>query len=415
MSATKIIECLACGGTELLPMLDLGQQPLANNFRIDPAQQEPEYPLAVNMCGQCHHLQLTDAVDPRLIYENYLYVSGTSKTYTHYMGWYARWVREQYQTQHQRHAQPVTVLDIGCNDGSQLDAFSEVDPNLQTYGVDPAANLHDTSSRKGHRVALGFWDAGTAGSLKATYGVDTFDVITSQNAFAHIPDPLGYLQAVNQVMHDDSLMFISTSQADMVLNDEFDTIYHEHISFYNAKSMSELARRAGLYLQDVIKTPIHGVSYVFVLGRRPVMNRVHNVLAMEQYQGLYTDDTYAHWAANTRRLIEELRVFVGMYRSKGWVIGGYGAAAKGMTLLNATGLTLDFIVDDNPLKQGRWTPGIDTPIVGIDHLDQYDSRHKILFVPLAWNFFDEIRAKILAKRQCSTDRFLKYFPKVELI
>lgn len=415
MSATEITRCLACGSDELLLILNLKQQPLANNFRMDPEQHEVEYPLAVNMCGCCYHLQLTHAVDPRLIYENYLYVSGTSRTYTHYMGWYSRWVNEHYQTHHSRHSKPTTVLDIGCNDGSQLDAFSEINPEMDTYGVDPAVNLHDISSRKGHRVIRGFWGADTPELLRTTYGVKQIDVITSQNAFAHIPDPLGYLKAVAQLMHDDSLVFISTSQADMVLNDEFDTIYHEHISFYNAKSMSELARRAGLYLQDVIKTPIHGISYVFVLGCRPVTNRLQNILAMEESQGLYTDDTYGHWAANAVRLIEELRVFVELYRSKGWIIAGYGAAAKGMTLLNATGLTLDFIIDDNPLKQGRWTPGINTPIVSIDHLDQFSSTDRILFLPLAWNFFDEIRAKLLARRNYPTDRFLRYIPKVELI
>jgi hypothetical protein len=241
-----------------------------------------------------------------------------------------------------------------------------------------------------------------------------FDVISSQNAFAHIPDPLSYLKLVKDSLKDRGLMFISTSQADMIVNDEFDTIYHEHISFFNIRSMAALARRAGLHLIDVIKTPIHGTSYIFVLSKSHSRFRVENFLAMEQAVGLYADETYTAWAANTLRLVDELKVFVELYRNKGYVIGGYGAAAKGNTLLNFSKIKLDFIVDDNPLKQGTYSPGMHIPVVGIDHLNSYSPTDKILFVPLAWNFFREIRQKILNKRNNENDKFLKYFPKVEI-
>jgi hypothetical protein len=201
----------------------------------------------------------------------------------------------------------------------------------------------------------------------------------------------------------------------MIVNDEFDTIYHEHISFFNIKSMKALAERAGLFLIDVVKTPIHGISYIFVLGRdEEQAQRVNNLLAMEQMQGLYTDDTYAHWAANTLRLVDELKVFVELYRNKGYVLAGYGAAAKGNTLLNFSKVKLDFIVDDNTLKQGTYSPGMHIPVVSINHLDNYADTDKILFVPLAWNYFNDIQKKILAKRNNENDKFLKYFPKVEI-
>ena len=209
-------------------------------------------------------------------------------------------------------------------------------------------------------------------------------------------------------------MFISTSQADMVLNNEFDTIYHEHISFFNAKSMKALAERAGLHLVDAIKTPIHGTSYVFVLSKKAAPNRVENIVSMEDSMGLYTDETYAHWAANTLRLVDELKVFVEMYRKKGFVLAGYGAAAKGNTLLNASGIVLDFIIDDNAMKQGKLSPGQHIPVVPVEHLDQFTETDKVLFVPLAWNFFAEIKRKIKSRRNLSQDKFLKYFPKVEL-
>jgi 2-polyprenyl-3-methyl-5-hydroxy-6-metoxy-1,4-benzoquinol methylase len=401
VGATTLHSCLACGNDHLVPMLDLTDQPLANAFRDDITEYEPRWPLKVNMCTNCHHLQLTHAVDPALIYKHYLYVSGTSQTYLEYMEWYAKFVREQFGYWADK------VLDIGCNDGSQLDAFKKL--GFRTYGVDPAENLHPVSTGKGHNVACGFWNEEVANSFDCT-----FDVITSQNAFAHIPDPLSYLKLVKEKLANDGLMFISTSQADMVLNNEFDTIYHEHISFFNAKSMQALAERAGLFLIDTVKTPIHGVSYIFVLSKKPREQRMKNIIAMEDHLGLYTDEKYARWAANTLRLVADLKTFVELYRKKGYVIGGYGAAAKGNTLLNFSNTKLDFIVDDNPLKQGKFSPGMNIPVVSIDHLKTYSEADKILFVPLAWNFFAEIQKKIRLCRNNENDKFLKYFPKVEI-
>ena len=406
IGATTLHSCLACGSNNLLPMLDLTDQPLANAFIDNTLDYEPTWPLAVNMCTNCHHLQLTHAVDPELIYKNYLYVSGTSKTYLDYMKWYARFVMETLEPRVPGGMGPYTVLDVGCNDGSQLDAFREL--LFKTHGVDPAENLHSTSTAKGHNVICGFWNKDVADQLPK------FDVISSQNAFAHIVDPLGYLKLVKEKLKDHGLMFISTSQADMVLNNEFDTIYHEHISFFNAKSMKALAERAGLHLVDAIKTPIHGTSYVFVLSKKAAPNRVENIVSMEDSMGLYTDETYAHWAANTLRLVDELKVFVEMYRKKGFVLAGYGAAAKGNTLLNASGIVLDFIIDDNAMKQGKLSPGQHIPVVPVEHLDQFTETDKVLFVPLAWNFFAEIKRKIKSRRNLSQDKFLKYFPKVEL-
>jgi hypothetical protein len=178
--------------------------------------------------------------------------------------------------------------------------------------------------------------------------------------------------------------------------------------------MQALAERAGLFLIDTVKTPIHGVSYIFVLSKKPREQRMKNIIAMEEHLGLYSDEKYARWAANTLRLVADLKTFVELYRKKGYVIGGYGAAAKGNTLLNFSNTNLDFIVDDNPLKQGKFSPGMNIPVVSIDHLKTYGDADKILFVPLAWNFFAEIQKKIRLCRNNENDKFLKYFPKVEI-
>lgn len=399
---TPIHNCLACGSNQLVPTLDLKNQPLANNFRsTDNMSAEVSYPLAINRCDNCNHLQLTHIVDPNLIYTHYLYVSSTSRTYVEYMDWYARFVLEYFDTY------PNTVLDIGCNDGGQLNSFKNL--LLATYGVDPAENLFPLSS-KNHNVRCGFWDELTAGSFNDI----KFDIITSQNAFSHIPDPLAYLKLVKRNLDDNGHMFISTSQADMVVNGEFDTIYHEHISFYNTSSMKALAERAGLFLQDVVKTPIHGTSYIFVLGKEDINPaHVENIIAMENAAGLQSAETYTNWATGVYNLLDLLNQQIEVYRENGYSIVGYGAAAKGMTLLNASGVRLDAVVDDNPLKQGTWCPGNNAPVFGPDYIENLPHSSRVVFIPLAWNFYKEIVERIRKIRTNEEDFFLRYFPYIK--
>jgi len=393
--------CLACDSKHLELALDLGQQPLANSYQTEIDDNEPFWPLAVNRCTDCNHLQLTHIVNPELIYKNYAYVSGTSQTYVDYMKWYAKWTREYVDQWH------GAVLDIGCNDGSQLDAFRSL--GFNTYGVDPAENLHDTSTDKGHKVVCGFWDKHSIKKLKH----DSFDIVTCQNAFAHNPDPVKFLELLEPLVKKNGMVFIQTSQADMVRNNEFDTIYHEHISFYNINSLNELIKRTPFHLIDVIKTPIHGTSYIFVLSKNKKRPRhIANLIDMEE--DLLKEQTYKDWAAHSRRTISEFSSRIALFKEQDYKIIGYGAAAKGNTLLNYSDATLDCIIDDNPLKQGKFSPGKDIPIVNSDILDTFTEEDKILFVPLAWNFFEEIRKRIKNKRNNSNDRFLKYFPEVEV-
>jgi len=395
----ELTTCLACGSDHLTLELSLGNQPLANNFKDD-ATEEDFYPLAVNRCNNCFHLQLTHVVNPELIYRNYAYVSGTSQTYQDYMWWFAKWCRE-----YTNKWRGGSVLDIGCNDGTQLDYFNKL--GYKTYGVDPAENLHTTSTSKGHQVVCGFWNEESIGNLDNRQ----FDIVVAQNAFAHNPDPLSYLKLLSPLLKDDGVFFIQTSQADMVRNGEFDTIYHEHVNFYNINSMNELCRRAGMFLIDVIKTPIHGTSYVFVVGNRNTKpEHIKNLIATEQ--DLLQEQTYIKWANTAKRLSDKFLMECESHREQGYELVGYGAAAKGNTLLNYAGVALDFIIDDNPLKQGKYSPGLSIPIVSINELEKFANK-KILFVPLAWNVYTEIKNKILAKRLMSSkDRYIRYFPEV---
>jgi hypothetical protein len=176
-----------------------------------------------------------------------------------------------------------------------------------------------------------------------------------------------------------------------------------------------LAKRVGLNLIDVVKAPIHGNSYIFILSRKNYNpRRVQNIIALETAYGLLDPETYVQWANNVHNNMDKLINKINQHREMGYVLVGYGAAAKGNTLLNYGDIHLDFIIDDNPLKQDKFTPGTGCAIVGIEHLNQFTPEDQLLFVPLAWNFFREIKSKIQTARNNNKDRFLKYFPQVEV-
>ena len=399
-NVTENIECLACGGTQLFPSLNLGQQPLANDF-VPEVSKLPTYPLGVNVCNDCHHLQLTHTVDPKIIYSNYLYVAGTSQTLKDYSEWFAGYVSERLS------GLSYNVLDIGCNDGTQLDCF--VKHNMNTYGVDPAENIHPTSSAK-HSVICDFFGPEIVGKLSHV----KYDAITAQNVFAHNQNPLEFLETCSALMDTHTQLFIQTSQADMVLNNEFDTIYHEHINFFNTNSMNELAKRANLDLIDVIKTPIHGTSYVFVFSKLLKReNHISNIIKSESK--LLDTQTYIDWEASTIANMTVLKSTIDNLKREGYKVIGYGAAAKGNTLLNYIDTPLDLIIDDSPLKQNLYAPGTNSPIKSIDALKEFSKDTKIVFMPLAWNFFTEISQRIKAVRNEPQDKFLKYFPNVEVV
>ena len=402
---TKKIECVCCGKQDLSIVLDLNKQPLANSYHKKGEQLE-EYPLGLNLCEDCYHLQLTYIVNPDLLFKDYLYVSGTSQTLKDNFEWFTDFVLEYTANCRWNWPNPrvQSVLDIACNDGTQLDCFKKKQA-IETFGVDPAENLYELSS-KNHNVICDYFDSDLYDR--------TFDVVIAQNVFAHNSNPKKFLDDCEKIMHDNSFLFIQTSQSDMIKNNQFDTIYHEHTSFFNINSMNELVKRTGLHLVDVIKTPVHGTSYLFILHKHPMNeHKVQNLIDVEREVGLYSKKTYDSYKQNVLSIVKSFKDIIESVYGKYPVIG-YGAAAKGNTLLNFADVKLDYVIDDNELKQGLYTPGANIEIKSVELLKEYGEDDSILFVPLAWNFYDEIRKRIVAVRDNSNDRFLKYFPVISV-
>ena len=394
MAFRKLKNCLACNSINLKQVLNLNKQPLANSYITNKESKEKKYELKVNCCLNCNHLQLSIAVNPKEIYQNYSYVSGTTKTYKDYMKNFYKMCIENSNIINKK------ILDIGCNDGSQLDFFKS--KKFETYGVDPAKNIFKFSS-KNHKVFCNFFNNRIIKKLKYK-----FDIIIAQNSFAHNPNPYNFLLNVKKIMHKNSTIFIQTSQADMCKNKEFDTIYHEHINFFNVQSMKVLVNRAGLKLHKVIKNPIHGTSYIFIIKLISNQKKLKSILNSEKY---YSYKFYVNWGKICKKNIGFIKKKINrIYKSR--MIVGYGAAAKANTFLNFSKVKLNLIVDDNKMKQNKFTPGSHIIIKNSKELKKI--KEKLYIIPLAWNFYSEIKKRVKNLRPNKEDRFIVCFPKFKI-
>ena len=291
-------------------------------------------------------------------------------------------------------------MDIGCNDGSQLDVFKS--NNFKTYGVDPAKNIFEISSKK-HNVICDFFNKKVVAKINKK-----FDFIISQNSFAHNPKPIEFLKNVKELMHEKSLLIIQTSQADMCKNLEFDTIYHEHINFFNINSMNVLLHRSKLKLDNVVKDPIHGSSYLFLIKKYSSQKKIYKLIKREK---ILNFKYYKNWGIKCKEVVKKIKYNFKKISKKNVVVG-YGAAAKANTFLNFSKIKFDVIIDDNKFKQNKFCPGSKIPIKSINFLKNYKSN--IYVVPLAWNFYKEIKKRVISVRRGKKDKFILFFPKLKI-
>ena len=396
---TPMLHCLACDSTDLRTHLDLGWQPLANDYH-DGTTELAEFPLAVNVCGECYHSQLTYAVNPDLLFKEYSYVSGTTATLSAYFDEFVAKVEAQSS------GRRLSVLDIAGNDGTLLNKFAWHGHDV--LNVDPAANLTELSLANDVPTLCEYWGVDTYLALP-----DVYDVIVAMNVLGHVDNPLAFLIGCRNALADRGQIYVQTSQCEWIQRGEFDTCYHEHHSYFTAKSFLRLAERAGLNVRSVAKPAIHGTSYLWTLAfdGEPDAS-VAELLAYETAHDYYDVDAYNEFANDAVSTSQWLLQVVDLYGDAGFATVGYGAAAKGNTLLNFGGVGLDCIVDNNPLKVGKLTPGMNIPIVDIEHLRTIDA--PLCCVVLAWNFFPEIVGRVKAVRSRADDVFVRLFPTKEI-
>lgn len=387
----KIKYCRLCKKNNLVKVLTLGPTPLANAFLTKTQCDQPEiyYPLDVYFCRSCTLVQLGHVVNPKVLFANYVYASSTSPVFVKHFEDFANTVIDRYFQQ-----LPGLVVDIGSNDGILLQHFRR--RGCKILGIEPAKNIARLAQKKGVPTLSAFFNQAVAKKIVKKVGQAT--IITATNVFAHIDDLDEVMHGVKILLKRDGIFIIEVPHlAELIRQNLFDTIYHEHLSYFALAPLLTYFRGEGMRVIAVEKVASHGGSLrIFVTSNksdRQVTNSVAKIIMEEIKLGLAFLETYRNFAKqiliNKASLISLLSQLV----TKGYKIAGYGAPAKGNTLLNFFNIgceTLDFIVDDSPLKQGLYTPGKRIPVLSSHAL--YEKKPDYLLI-LAWNFSQSIVEK----------------------
>ncbi len=403
--------CRLCSSGGLSKVLSLAPTPLANAF-VTAEERDAEqrrYPIELGMCRECGHVQLLDVVDPRKLYEHYVYVSGTSPVFVRHFESYARYVCERFAP-----TPGGLVVDIGSNDGTLLRFFQKA--GSRVIGIDPAKEIGEASRRSGIPVITGFFTPELGARIAAEHG--HADVITANNVIAHIDDLNAVVQGIGHLLSPGGVFVFEVSYLVDVLDKTlFDTIYHEHLDYHTVEPLVPFFARHGLELIEAIRVDTHGGSLRGVVqragGRHPVGASVGEAIANETRMQMREEGTFRAFDDHIREIGEQLVRLLRELKSQGKSIAGFGAPAKATTLLYQLGIEpdmIDFIVDDSPLKQGRFSPGMHIPVVPAQEL--YDRRPDYVVV-LAWNFAQPIVAKHAAYRE-GGGRFIVPLPEIEI-
>jgi len=387
-------------------------QPPANSFSRSAAEKVEEYPLGLNVCSRCWHAQLSFCVDRREIFDRYAYVSGTSGTLHNFFKWFATSLAARLPA-------GARVLELAANDGSLIKEMQAV--GIDCLGVDPASNIVEKAQAEGLPIVCGYWPTA------ADQVTGQFDAIVCMNVVAHVDNPKAFLAACRSKLKPGGALLIQPSQARMFGNHEFDTCYHEHVSFFNTRSMGVLAESVGLKLIDTALVKIHGDSPIYLLSH-PEASADASLLgafrdgdfaiteSLSEYEThirLFDWSTYDAFCSHAKTVVRCLGEEVARRREQGFEVVFVGAAAKAMTVVNAGGIRPDRFLDENPLKIGLHAPGIGTLIEGLDACRQL--ARPAFFVITAWNFRQELSAKIRAIGVPQGSVFYSYFPKPEVL
>lgn len=401
--------CRACGygsqptpGTksaesEVMPeVFDLGVQPLSNDFRKEGEPRSGYAPLKVLLCPRCHLGQLSVVVDPEILYSNYSYVTSPGETMRAHF-------EKLYEDVMSEYPMAATALEIGSNDGRLL-AYMQ-SKGLAVVGVDPARNLCELAEARGVKTWCQLF--GNSGPYFGTNNLQKSDVVIARHVFCHVDNWHDFVAALENVTHDTSLICLETPYVhDLIEKCEFDTVYHEHLSYLSIRSVVELLKGTKFYLHRIIRYQIHGGAVLLMLkvrgGGEPHAS-VQQFLDAE-------DVGQKRWFSFSRRaqdMIATLRMFVNDARAEGKRVIGLGASAKSTVWVNACGFTrkhIEFIADLTPQKWFTTSPGSDIKIMDEGALVRELPDYVVCF---CWNF----RVEVLAKNELARSKGVKFvFP-----
>ncbi len=393
MLSKSIKNCRLCNGNKLEKILKLVPTPAGNNFltkkeKLDP---EPKFPLELYFCKDCSHIQLGELVDPYHLFKNYHFVSGTSKVNIDHFEKYADEMISKFNLK-----KNSFILDIGSNDGTCLKAFKS--RGMRVLGVDPADNIAEVANDNGIETICDFFNKDLAKKIKKKYGIP--NLITSHNVLAHVDDFSGVIQSVSNLMSKETIFVFEVGYFKEVFkNLWFDTIYHEHLDYHTVKPLKLFFEKLNMILFDVEVKDVQGGSirnYVQLAeSQYKIESSVDKLISQELLVGLHDTKKLKTFQSRIEKIKKELsETLLSLKKNKKSIVG-YGAPTKSTTLLNFFEIDsnfIDYIVDDNPLKQEKFSPLLHIPIKSSESL--FSNQHPDYIIILAWNFADSIIDKI---------------------
>ena len=403
--------CRLCGASLRHTFADLGTSPLANALLDgdDLGRGEVHYPLHVLVCERCLLVQLPVWEEPERIFSEYAYFSSVSDSWVEHARRLVAAAVDRLGLDERS-----LVLELASNDGYLLQFVAE--RGIPAVGVEPAANVAEAARARGIDTVVAFFDERLGAELRAERG--PADLVVANNVLAHVPAVHGFVEGIRLVLAADGVAVLEFPHLQRLIEElQFDTVYHEHYSYFSLRTAERLLTEHGLVVFDVEELPTHGGSLRLWVrhadGDRPVAGSVAALRAREEAGGLGRLDTYLAFDDAVRAAKRELVAFLLGVKRDGLAIAAYGAAAKGVTLLNTCGLgrdVLDYVVDRSPHKQGRFLPGSRLPIHAPEHV--FEMRPDLLLL-LAWNLREEIAAQMAGVRDFGC-RFVVPVPRVEV-
>ena len=389
-SVRHLEHCILCGRHELEVVFSLVPTPIADSYIIADQIDEVQsiYPLDIALCCACGHVQLSDVVNAELLYGEYLYKTTTSPGLKAHFDAYAGQIIRQAGLK-----EGALAVDIGSNDGTLLKAFQE--RGMRVLGIDPARQIAQKASDAGIETLPAFFSLELAQEIRRGFGAAA--CITANNVIANIDDLDSLVQAVRELLSPDGVFVFETGYLlDLIKNLVFDNIYHEHLSYFAVNPLEKFFHRHGLEFVEIERVPTKGGSLraiVQLVGgpRRPSAS-IEAIKNLELDFGLGLPLVFKRFAGTLQDAKDTLLRFLNPIREQGKLIAGYGASHSVTTLVFHFGLggMIDFLVDDNPLKQGRFSPGCHLPVLSPDALCKQAPSYTLI---LPWRFADSIIKK----------------------
>ena len=413
-SAEALIpQCRFCGAPLTQTFAVLGTMPLANSYLASLAEtgREQAFPLHARVCGACRLVQVDDVVPPDAIFSDYAYFSSYAASWVDHARAYTDMARQRFELTPQSQ-----VVEVASNDGYLLQHFVAAD--IPVLGVEPAANVAAAAEAAGVPTRVAFFGSELAEQLRGE-GVSA-DLLIGNNVLAHVPDLNDFVAGLALLLKDDGVLTMEFPHLLRLIADvQFDTIYHEHFSYFSLLTAEQVFAKHGFRLFDVEELTTHGGSLrIFACHADSVVQAgstgLETVREKERRAVLDGDDIYAHFQERVGAVRDGLRAFLASARKDGKRLAAYGAAAKGNTLLNFCGIGADdlpYVVDVSPHKQGRYLPGSHIPVKPVEYLRE-DRPDYVLILP--WNLREEIVADHGYIRDWG-GRFVVAVPQIEIV